>query len=134
MANKRIIVVDDVPYVRKIIISILKAAQYDVVGEAGTGKEAIDLYKKLKPDLITMDVVMPEMSGIEAAKQIGKHDPEARIIMISAMTQENFIMEAINAGARDYVLKPFKTQDILRAVEHCLFSEEKISERSRRIE
>ena len=131
---KRILVIDDVPYVRKIIISILKNANYEVVGEGGTGKDAVDLYRKLSPDLITMDVVMPEMSGIEAARQITKLDPEAKIIMISAMSQENLIMDSINAGAQDYVLKPFKAADILKSVEHCLYSEAKVQERSKRQE
>ncbi|MCM0605344.1 MAG: response regulator [Xanthomonadaceae bacterium] len=132
--SKRIVVVDDVPYVRKILVNILRAALYDVVGEGQNGKEAVELFRKLKPDLITMDVVMPEMSGIEAARAISKIDTEAKIIMISAMSQENLIMDSINAGARDYVLKPFKTADILKAVEHCLFSEEKVTERSKRQE
>lgn len=132
--SKRIIVIDDVPYVRKILVTLLRSALYDVVAEGQNGKEAVELYRKFKPDLITMDVVMPEMSGIEAARQIVKFDPEAKIIMISAMSQENLVMDSINAGARDYVLKPFKSADILKAVEHCLFSEDKVAERSKRQE
>jgi two-component system chemotaxis response regulator CheY len=116
---KTILVVDDIAFVRKTLTEILTEAHYEVIGQAADGREAINLYTKLKPDLVTLDLVMPKMSGIEAARQITKMDPSSRIIMITAMAHENLIMEAINSGARDYVLKPFTTPDILKALDRA---------------
>jgi len=116
---KTILVVDDIAFVRKTLTEILTEAHYEVIGQAADGREAINLYTKLKPDLVTLDLVMPNMSGIEAARQITKMDPSSRIIMITAMAHENLIMEAINSGARDYVLKPFTTPDILKALDRA---------------
>lgn len=117
---KTALVVDDVAFARKVIKDILTAAKYTVVGEAATGDEAISLYKKLQPTFCTMDVVMPIKGGIEATRKILEEDKDARIIMISAMGHEQLLMEAINAGARDYILKPFSPEDLLRAVEKVL--------------
>src|SRR4051794_12306534 len=98
MAARTVLVVDDVEFVRKTLIEILTEAGYSVVGEAATGQQAVDQYLKLRPALVTMDIVMPEMSGIEAARKILAKDKEARIIIVSAMGQENLMMEAINVG------------------------------------
>ncbi len=117
---KTILVVDDIAFARKTITDILSRAHYEVVGQAADGKEAVDLFNALKPDLVTLDLVMPQMSGIEAARQIIRTEPHARLIMITAMAQESLIMEAINAGIRDYVLKPFTASDIVRTVERTL--------------
>jgi two-component system chemotaxis response regulator CheY len=120
---KTILVVDDVAYVRKTLTQILTAAHYQVVGEAKDGQEAVDLFVKLRPDLVTLDIVMPKMSGIEAARRIIRLDKDARLIIISAMGQEHLVMEAINVGARDYILKPFAASDVLKTVER-IFAED----------
>ena len=117
---RSVLVVDDVAFVRKTLTEILSAANYNVVAEADDGAKAIDLYNVHKPDIVTMDVVMPNMSGIEAAKRIIKTHKDASIIMVSAMGQENLIMEAIHVGAKDYILKPFSADTILKAIEKAL--------------
>jgi two-component system chemotaxis response regulator CheY len=114
---KTALVVDDVAFARRVIKDILTAAKYTVLGEATNGDEAVNMYRKLKPSFVTMDVVMPVKGGIEATRKILEDDKDARIIMISAMGHEQLLMEAINAGARDYILKPFSPEDLLRAVE-----------------
>jgi two-component system, chemotaxis family, chemotaxis protein CheY len=118
---KSVLIVDDVIFVRKTIAKILSEAHYQIVGEAENGVEAYESYARLRPDFVTMDLVMPKMSGIEATRNILKLDKEARIIVITAMEQEHLVMESINAGAKDYLLKPFSREDLLKAVEH-LFS------------
>lgn len=120
---KTVLIVDDIEFVRKTLAQILTAADYRVVGEAADGAEAVAAYARLRPDLVTMDIVMPNLSGIEAAKKILQIDSEARIVIISAMGQENLVMEAINLGARDYLLKPFSSQDVLKTLE-CALSDE----------
>ena len=109
---KTVLIVDDVAFVRKTLTDILTEAHYQVVGEAADGAQAIELYAKLRPDLVTMDVVMPRMSGIDATRKILKADKDARIVIISAMGQESLVMEAINVGAKDYILKPFSSMDV----------------------
>ena len=114
------LVVDDVAFARRVIKEILTAARYTVIGEAANGDEAISMYKKLQPNFVTMDVVMPIKGGIEATRKILEEDKDARIIMISAMGHEQLLMEAINAGARDYILKPFSAEDLTRAVDKLM--------------
>jgi len=127
---RKVLIVDDVPFVRKTISRILSEANYLVVGEAEDGISAIQQYRKLQPDVVTMDVVMPNMSGIEATRKITQLDKASRIIMISAMEQENIVMEAINAGARDYLLKPFSAEELLKTIERLFSSEEQLNEKS----
>jgi two-component system chemotaxis response regulator CheY len=98
----RVLVVDDAMFMR---------------GEAATGKEAVDRYKELKPDLVTMDIIMPDMSGIEAVKEIRKMDGDAKILMVSAMGQQALVLEAVQAGAIDYVVKPFQPSRVLESIE-----------------
>ncbi len=118
--GKTILIVDDAAFMRMMIKDILTKNGYEVVGEAQTGKEAVELYGKLKPDLVTMDITMPEMNGIDAVKAIKKNDPTARIIMCSAMGQQAMVIDAIQAGARDFIVKPFQPSRVLEAVQKAL--------------
>jgi two-component system chemotaxis response regulator CheY len=127
--GRNVLVVDDVEFVRKTLIDILRAAHFQVVGEAGDGEQAIELFKKLKPDVVTMDVVMPKMSGIDATRRILKLDKDARVVIVSAMGQESLVMEAINVGARDYILKPFSAEEVVKTVERAIISDDRLSSR-----
>jgi two-component system chemotaxis response regulator CheY len=118
--EKTVLIVDDVAFVRKTLADILTEAGYSVVGEAADGEEAVEKWKTFRPALVTMDVVMPRMSGIEATKQILKHDKNALIVMISAMDQIHLVMEAISAGAKDYVQKPFHSEDVANVIARTL--------------
>jgi two-component system chemotaxis response regulator CheY len=127
---KTVLIVDDIAFVRKTLAQILTDAQYQVVGEAADGNEAVNMYAKLRPDIVTMDVVMPQLSGIEAARKILRIDKNAKVVIISAMGQENLIMEAINVGVKDYILKPFMAEDILKTLERALLGEQSVLGRS----
>lgn len=127
---KTVLIVDDIPFVRKTLAEIFVKAHYEVVGEAQDGAEAVSLYSKLRPDLVTMDIVMPQMSGIDAARRIIKMDKNARIVIISAMGQENLIMEAINVGAKDYILKPFTSEEVIKTADRMIKGEEPSRTRS----
>ena len=112
----KVLVVDDAAFMRMMIKDILIKHGYEVVGEATNGAEAMVRYKELAPDLVTMDITMPEMDGITAVREIKKLDPNARIIMCSAMGQQAMVLEAIQAGAKDFVVKPFQADRVLGAV------------------
>ena len=118
--SKTILVCDDAIFMRTMITDILSQAGYDVVGEAASGAQAIEQYKALKPDLVTMDIVMPDMSGIEAVRAICKEFPNAKILMCSAMGQQALVVEAVQAGAKDFVVKPFQPSRVLEAVQRIL--------------
>jgi len=118
--GKRILIVDDAAFMRMMIKNIVTKHGYEVVGEAENGQVAVELYKQLKPDLVTMDITMPEMNGIEGVKAIRQIDPNANIIMCSAMGQQAMVMEAIQAGAKDFIVKPFQQERILQAIERVL--------------
>ena len=107
-------------YIRSLLGDILGRAGFEVVGEAATGAEAVAKYKALRPDFVTMDIVMPDMGGIDAVRAIRKHDDDARILMCSAMGQQALVAEALDAGARDFVLKPFDPSGLLEAVQRVL--------------
>ena len=115
MATK-VLIVDDAVFMRDMIKDIFSGGDFEIVGEAVHGVEAVDKYKELKPDLVTMDIVMPFKSGIEATKEILAFDDKATIIMCSALGQESLVMEAIEAGAADFIVKPFKADDVLAVV------------------
>lgn len=119
MAHK-ILVCDDSMFMRQKIKQALQDAGYEVVGEAETGVEAIARYQELAPDLVTMDVVMPEMSGVDAVREIMRGDAEACIVMCSALAQKKLVTDALQAGARDFVVKPFDDSQLLSAVERAL--------------
>ncbi|MGD2135397.1 MAG: response regulator [Gemmatimonadales bacterium] len=115
-----VLVCDDAIFMRTMISDILTGAGYEVVGEAETGLQAVEKYKQLRPDLVTMDIVMPDMGGIDAVREIVQEDPEARILMCSAMGQQALVVEAIQAGAKDFIVKPFQPSRVLEAVERVL--------------
>ncbi|MBE3588283.1 MAG: response regulator [Thermoanaerobacteraceae bacterium] len=118
--GKKILVVDDAAFMRMMIKNIVTKNGYEVAGEAENGKEAVKMYAELKPDLVTMDITMPEMDGIDAVKAIRAMDPNANIIMCSAMGQQAMVMDAIQAGAKDFIVKPFQQDRILQAIERVL--------------
>ncbi|MDK2887536.1 MAG: two-component system, chemotaxis family, chemotaxis protein CheY [Thermoanaerobacter sp.] len=118
--GKRILVVDDAAFMRMMIKNIVTKNGYEVVGEAENGKQAVEKYAELKPDIVTMDITMPDMDGIEAVKAIKAIDPEASIVMVSAMGQQAMVMDAIQAGARDFIVKPFQQERLLQAIERVL--------------
>jgi two-component system, chemotaxis family, chemotaxis protein CheY len=118
--SKRVLIVDDAVFMRNVIKDIFTAAGFRVIGEASNGLEAVERYQELKPDLITMDIVMPFRSGIEATREIIKQDPNAIVLMCSALGQESLVMEAIEAGAMDFVVKPFRAEDVLAVVNKVL--------------
>jgi len=112
----RVLVVDDTRFMRGIIRSILEGVGLEVCGEAGNGIEAVDQYAKLSPDLVIMDVIMPEKSGIEALCEIKKYDKNSKIIMCTAMGQEEYVKKAAKNGALDYVVKPFDHSHLRESV------------------
>lgn len=118
--GRTVLVCDDAVFMRTMIGEILSGAGYVVVGEAASGTEAVQKYKELRPDLVTMDIVMPDMGGIDAVRQIVEFDPEARVLMCSAMGQQALVVEAIQAGAKDFVVKPFQPSRVLEAVQRAL--------------
>ena len=115
-----VLVCDDAIFMRTMIADILAAAGYEVIGEAETGTQAVQKYRELKPDLVTMDIVMPDMGGIDAVREICKDDPDAKVLMCSAMGQQALVVEAIQAGAKDFVVKPFQPSRVLEAVQRVL--------------
>lgn len=119
MAN-RILIVDDAAFMRMMIRDILSKNGYEVVGEAQDGAQAIEKYKELLPDLITMDITMPEMDGIAALKEIRKIDSNAKVIMCSAMGQQAMVIDAIQAGAKDFIVKPFQADRVIEAIKKTL--------------
>lgn len=116
----KIMIVDDAAFLRAILKDILLKAGHEVVFEAANGKEAVDRYKAYQPDLVTMDITMPVMEGIQAVKEIRQLDPKANIVMCSAMGQRNLIIEAIQSGAKDFIIKPFQTSRVLEAVDKAI--------------
>jgi two-component system chemotaxis response regulator CheY len=112
----RVLVVDDAAFMRKVVGDALNGGGHEVIGEAANGAEAIARYQELQPDLMTLDITMPEMDGLTALKQIIAFDPSARIIMCSALGQESKVLEAIKGGAKDFVVKPFQAERVLDAV------------------
>lgn len=116
----RVLIVDDAAFMRMMIKDILEKNGFEVVGEASNGIKAVEMYKKEKPDIVTMDITMPDMDGIEAVKQIKAFDPAAKVIMCSAMGQQTMVMDAIRAGARDFIVKPFQADRVLEAIKKAL--------------
>lgn len=113
---KTVLIVDDAAFMRGSLKLMLEKNSYKVVGEAENGLVAVSMYKELKPDIVTMDITMPEMDGIMAVKMIKELDKEAKIIMISAMGQENKVVDAITAGAKGFIVKPFKEDYVIKTL------------------
>ncbi|OPJ57099.1 response regulator [Alkalithermobacter paradoxus] len=118
--SKGILLVDDAAFMRMMIKDILTKNGYEVVGEAENGLKAIEKYKELRPALTMMDITMPELDGIQAVKEIKKFDPNANIIMCSAMGQQTMVIEAIQSGAKDFIVKPFQADRVLEAVKKVI--------------
>lgn len=116
----RILIVDDAHFMRTMIREIFTGSEFSVIGEAENGLEGVRLYKQLRPDLTTLDIVMPEMDGITALKEIIQFDPKAKVIMVSALGQEALIAEAINVGAKDFIVKPFQKARVLKVARYVL--------------
>ena len=112
----RVMVVDDALFMRNILKDIFVRHGYEVVAEAENGETALQVYQESKPDLVTMDIVMPKKSGIEALQEIMDADPEAHVIMVSALGQDTLVLEAVETGARDFIVKPFREDKILETV------------------
>ena len=115
----RVMIVDDALFMRNMLKDICARAGFEVVAEADNGEAAGALYREHRPDLVTMDIVMPRRSGIEALQEIMAADPQARVVMVSALGQDSLVLEAVEAGARDFIVKPFKEEkdiDVIRRV------------------
>ena len=119
----KILIVDDAAFMRMMLKDILIKNGFEVAGEAQNGLLALEFYKNEKPDLVTMDITMPEMDGIQALKEIKAFDPSAKIIMCSAMGQQSMVMEAIKSGAKDFIVKPFQPDRVLEAIKKVLEQE-----------
>ncbi len=117
---KKILIADDSEFMRMTIREILTKAGYDVVGEAETGEEALEKYKVLRPDLVTMDMVMVGKGGIAAVGEIIAHHPSAKVLVVSAMGQQALVVEAIQAGAKGFVVKPFKPEELVAEVKRII--------------
>lgn len=111
-----VLIVDDAAFMRMMIKDILEKNDFNIIGEASNGIQAVEIYKKEKPDIVTMDITMPDMDGIEAVKQIKEFDSEAKIIVCSAMGQQAMVIDAIRAGAKDFIVKPFQADRVIEAI------------------
>lgn len=118
--SKKILIVDDAAFMRMMIKDILTKNGYEVVGEVADGMKAVEKYNELRPDLVTMDITMPEMDGITALKQIKSIDPNAVVIMCSAMGQQAMVIDAIQAGAKDFIVKPFQADRVIEAIQKAI--------------
>ena len=116
----RVLIVDDAAFMRMMLKNILTKAGFEVAGEAANGNEAIERYKDLLPDLVTMDITMPEMDGLQALKSIKTIDPKAKVIMASAMGQQSMVIEAIQSGAVDFIVKPFNEERVIEAIKRAI--------------
>lgn len=116
------LIVDDSQFIRLSISNYLKNNNITVVGQASNGNEAIELYKKLRPDVVTMDITMPDMNGVETVEEIIKIDPKANIIICSAINQESLLIEAIKAGAKSYLIKPLSEEKVILEINKLLYA------------
>jgi two-component system chemotaxis response regulator CheY len=119
----RVLIADDASFMRQMIRDVIEPEGFEVVGEASDGVEVIEKFKELHPDVVMMDIVMPKRSGIDAVKGIVAMDPTARVVMCSALGQETLVMEAIEAGAKDFIVKPFKPDSVVATLRKALEKE-----------
>jgi len=115
-----VLIVDDALFMRVAVGNMFKEWGFEIVGEASNGREAVELYNQHKPDLVTMDITMPIMSGLDAVKEIIPENPDANIIMMTALGQQRIIVEAIEAGAKDFITKPFEKNQLKTVVDNIL--------------
>lgn len=113
---KKVLIVDDAAFMRAAIRTILERNGFEVVGEAENGAIGVRKYQELRPDIVTMDITMPEMTGLEALKHIRSFDPDAKVVMITAMGQEHLVKEAILSGAKSFIVKPFKEDHVIQTL------------------
>lgn len=118
--GKRILIVDDAMFMRKLMSDILQKAGYEVVAEAGNGEEAFDKYKEFKPDLVTMDITMPDVNGIDGVRMITSAFPDAKVLMCSAMGQEGMVIDSVKAGAKGFIVKPFVAEKVIAEVQKLI--------------
>lgn len=113
---KRVLIIDDAAFMRMVLKSLLEKNSFEVIGEAENGAAGVEKYKELKPDIVTMDITMPEMDGVEALGEIIKIDTDAKVVIVSAMGQETHVKEAVLLGAKGFIVKPFKDEYIINAL------------------
>ena len=116
----KVLIADDATFMRMILRDILSDADYEIIAEVDNGQDAVHKYLEFSPDIVTMDITMPKLDGISALKEIMKKNPKARVIMCSAMGQQALVIEAIQAGAKDFIIKPFQPERVLDAVKRAL--------------
>lgn len=116
----KILIVDDAAFMRMMLVDILVEKGFEIAGEAEDGEEALRLYGELKPDLVTMDIIMPGSGGIDVIKDILNEDPQAKILMVSALGQQALVKEALEAGAKGFVVKPFKPEKVIEEIQNIL--------------
>lgn len=121
--SKRVLIADDAPFMREVLRDILVEGGFEVVAEAGDGVEALEQYRAHSPDVVTLDIVMPRRNGLDGLRAILEHDPSACVVMCSALGQEALVMEALDAGARDFIVKPFKPDQVCNVLEGALQKE-----------
>ncbi|WP_047981176.1 response regulator [Ornithinibacillus contaminans] len=117
----KVLIVDDAKFMRATLVSILTKDHHEIVGEAENGQEAVTLYKQTQPDLVIMDITMPVMNGIDATKEIMEYDPNAHVVVCSAMGHQKIVVDAIEIGAKDFIVKPFDEHRVLETVGRVLF-------------
>jgi two-component system chemotaxis response regulator CheY len=115
-----VLIADDLKFIKLVLRELLEKAGFRVVGEASNGQEAVELYKDKRPDVVLMDITMPKMDGLSALKQILKIDPQAKIIMCSALGQQSLIVQALQLGAKDFIVKPFREDRVIAAIKKIL--------------
>lgn len=119
---KKVLVVDDASFMRIMIKNILQNHGFEVAGEAEDGNAALVKYKELQPDIVTMDITMPKKTGLEALKDIIEYDKDAKVIMLTAMGQQNMVIDAINLGAKSFIVKPFKEETVIKTINSFLLN------------
>lgn len=115
-----VLIADDLKFIKLVLRELVEKAGFRVVGEASNGEEAVELYQDKRPDVVLLDITMPKMDGLAALKQILKVDPEAKVIMCSALGQQSLMVQALQLGAKDFIVKPFREERVIAAIKHIL--------------